>query len=195
MPAAPRLYSAPTMCTLALYFQVFPQYPIVVAANRDEFLARPSSPPTQLWSAPWVYGGKDLLVGGTWLGINESGVVAGILNRQSSGAPDLERRSRGLLCLDALQCPSATTALQCVMTQSATQYNPLNLLIADHTSAYVISTGNGTFFVVHSLTPGLHLLTNRDPNDADCPRITYSSHRFLQVSQDLAAKPTPVANI
>lgn len=182
------------MCTLALYFHVFPQYPIVVAANRDEFLARPSSPPTQLWSAPWVYGGRDLLAGGTWLGINENGVVAGVLNRQASSPPDPQRRSRGLLCLDALQCPSAIAALQLVVTQPAMQYNPLNLLIADSSTAYVVSTGNGAF-AVHHLTPGVHLLTNRDPNDPDCPRIAYTSQRFLQVSRNLVTKPTPVTSI
>lgn len=182
------------MCTLALYFQVFPQYPIVVGANRDEFLARPSSSPTRLWSTPWVYGGKDHLAGGTWLGINESGVVAGILNRQSSDPPDPQCRSRGLLCLDALQFSSASAALQFVMTQPATQYNPLNLLIADPAAAYVVSTSNRSF-VVHPLTPGLHLLTNRDPNDPDCPRIAYATQRFLQVSQHFTVNLTPLTNI
>jgi len=182
------------MCTLALYFRVSAQYPIIVAANRDEFLARPSSVPTLLWTAPWVYGGKDLLAGGTWLGINEQGVVAGILNRQASDPPDPQGRSRGLLCLDALQCTSAQAAMQLVTTQSASQYNPLNLLVADHTTAYVISTRNGTF-TVHCLTPGLHLLTNRDPNDPDCPRIAHSSQRFLQVSQNLSAISAPLARI
>ena len=77
------------MCTLALYFQVFPQYPLVVAANRDESLARPSAAPVQLWPAPWVYGGQDLHAGGTWLGINERSVVAAIRQARQTrtGAP------------------------------------------------------------------------------------------------------------
>ena len=84
------------MCTLALYFQVFPHYPLVVAANRDEFLARPATPPVLLREPPpRAFGGRDLTAGGTWLGIAETGVVAGLLNRRSATPPDTACRSRG----------------------------------------------------------------------------------------------------
>ena len=173
------------MCTLALYFQVFPHYPLVVAANRDESLARPSAAPVHLWPAPWVYGGQDLLAGGTWLGINERSLVAGILNRHTPSPPDPHRRSRGLLCLDALTYPSATAALQFVTAQPARQYNPFNLLVADPSDAYVIHPLNDTL-QVHRLTPGVHLLTNLDLNDPECPRIARSFQRFLRVGQELS---------
>src|SRR5919106_1197476 len=110
------------MCTLGLYFRVFPGYPIVTAANRDEVVTRPSAPPTQLWSAPRIWAGQDLLAGGTWFGINEHGVVAGILNRQASYPPDPRRRSRGLLCFNALKYPSAQAAAQFAAAQPASHY-------------------------------------------------------------------------
>jgi len=182
------------MCTLALYFHVFPQHPLVVAANRDESLARPSSAPVQLWPAPWIYGGQDLRAGGTWLGINENGVVAGILNRHTPTPPDPYRRSRGLLCLDALKYPSATAAIQFVRAQPATQYNPFNLLVADHATAYVIHTLNHTL-QVHRLTPGVHLLTNLDLNDPECPRIARSFQHFLRVSQECSTTSTSVSDL
>jgi uncharacterized protein with NRDE domain len=69
------------MCTLAIYFKTFADYPIVVAANRDEYLARPALPPTTLAETPHIVGDKDLRASGTWLGINEHGKVAGLLNR------------------------------------------------------------------------------------------------------------------
>jgi uncharacterized protein with NRDE domain len=182
------------MCTLALYFHVFPQYPIVVAANRDESLARPSSPPVQLWPSPWIYGGQDLLAGGTWLGVNERGVVAAILNRHTPDPTEPHRRSRGLLCLDALKHTSAATAIQSITAQPAVRYNPFNLLVADPSAAYVVYTLDHTF-QVHHLTPGVHLLTNLDLNDPECPRIARSFQRFLRVSQDLSARPTPLSDL
>ncbi|NIO07825.1 MAG: hypothetical protein GTO40_07375, partial [Deltaproteobacteria bacterium] len=83
------------MCTLAFYFQRFSKYPIVVAANRDERLERPSGPPQWLIEEEGVFGGKDLLAGGTWLGVNHSGMLVGIVNRRSESIPaGVEFKSR-----------------------------------------------------------------------------------------------------
>src|SRR6266850_2262989 len=61
----------PRMCTLAVYVRQFADTPLVVAANRDEFFARPATPPELLTTAaPRIVGGRDLRAGGTWLGIN-----------------------------------------------------------------------------------------------------------------------------
>lgn len=182
------------MCTLALYFRVFAPYPLVVAANRDESLTRPSITPTQLWPSPWIYGGQDLRAGGTWLGINEHGVLAGILNRHTPHPPDPYRRSRGLLCLDALKHSSAHAALAFVKTQRAEQYNPFNLLVADPSAAYVVHSLQGTLRI-HQLTPGVHLLTNLDLNDPECPRIARSFQRFLQIPHCCAPTAISIADL
>jgi hypothetical protein len=168
------------MCTLVLFFRAFSDYPLVLAANRDEVLVRPSAGPTKLWASPWIYGGQDLLAGGTWLGVNQHGVTVGVLNRQSLAAADPHRRSRGQLCLDALKCGSATEAVQTIMAQTPHAYNPFNLVIVDHGSAYVIDN-HRTDFTVHPLPPGVHLITNRDPNDQTCARIA----RFAPLFADL----------
>ena len=118
------------MCTLAIYLRVFPQFPVVVAANRDEYLARPAAAPTVLWEQPLVIGGKDLRAGGTWLAINQFGMIAGLLNRRSDTPADPERRSRGLLCLDALKHKTVAEALRFVAAQDPERYNPFNLLLA-----------------------------------------------------------------
>src|SRR5215472_4625768 len=126
------------MCTLAIYFKAVTDYPVIVAANRDEYLARPALPPTTLAETPHIVGGKDLRASGTWLGINEHGLVAGLLNRRNGelqNDPDL--RSRGLLCLDALQAATAAEAAQFVANQNGRDYNPFNLLIASREKAFV----------------------------------------------------------
>lgn len=185
------------MCTLALYFRVFPGYPLVVAANRDEALARPSAAPTQLGSAPWIYGGQDLLAGGTWLGVNEYGVTVGILNRQSLAPADPQCRSRGHLCLDALKYDSATTALHAVLRQESQSYNPFNLVIADASAAYVLHNQHGPKgpLTVVSLEPGFHIVTNRDPNDHACSRISRFTSRFTEISQSFIQQPTPLSDL
>lgn len=170
------------MCTLALYSRVFADYPIVAAANRDELLARPSDPPLQLARNPWIWGGRDQVAGGTWLGVNAAGVMAGVLNRQSSLPPDPQRRSRGQLCLDALRYPSAAHAAQHLIHYSPHDYNPFTLVIADAQQAYVLNTAPTTL-ALHSLKPGLYLFTNRDFNDPSCPRIARLRPHFQQLGQ------------
>lgn len=185
------------MCTLVLYFHVFPDYPIVVAANRDEVLARPSATPMQLWPSPWIYGGQDLLAGGTWLGVNEHGVAVGILNRQSLVPADSQCRSRGHLCLDALKYDSATTALHALLRQEDHSYNPFNLVMADHSSAYVLHNQNGSKgpFTVVSLEPGFHIVTNRDPNDHACSRISHFTPQFTEISQSISLQQTSLSDL
>ena len=172
------------MCTLVLFFRVFLNYPIVIAANRDEDLSRPSSGPIQLGTSPWIYGGQDLLAGGTWLGVNGEGVAVGVLNRQASVPADPSHRSRGQLCLDALRCHSAESAANTIITQTDYSYNPFNLVIADHISAYVIDNHMQSLHT-HQLSPGIHIVTNRAPNDTACSRIA----RFLPFFDNLSRSP------
>lgn len=168
------------MCTLAFYFQAFSYYPIVAAANRDESLTRPSAAPRQLSAAPWIYGGQDLLAGGTWLGINEYGILAAILNRHTGLPADPHRRSRGILCLEALKYASVEDAVAFVNALSPNEYNPFNLLLADHSQAYVIHA-QAPLFETKSLLPGFHLLTNYNVNDSTCPRTRRSSSAFARL--------------
>jgi uncharacterized protein with NRDE domain len=180
------------MCTLAIYFRLFGDYPVVVAANRDEFLDRPALPPTALGDRPRIIGGKDLRAKGTWLGINQHGLIVGLLNRRivENGPNDDKLRSRGLLCLDALQHASAASALQYVESQRARDYNGFNLLMASRDEAFVAYNRGGEIEVVE-LTPGMHLLTNADVDDFECPRISRSYSRFAELGQreDFAADP------
>jgi uncharacterized protein with NRDE domain len=172
------------MCTLAIYFQTNAAFPVVVAANRDEFYERPARPPARLTDDPWVVAGYDLRAGGTWLGVNSCNLVAGVLNRRSSTPPDPSRRSRGLLCLEALHERSARAARAFVQREVGSLYNPFNLLIAAPDAACVIGNISGAM-VVTQLEPGLHLLTNLELNDPECPRIAKSYGLFEGAQGDL----------
>lgn len=177
------------MCTLAIYLAVFDEYAAVIAANRDEYLDRPATVPTELCRHPQVIGGKDLIAGGTWLGVSEYGLVAGILNRHTPPATNPNLRSRGLLCLDALRCASLKEAADLVQDQDGARYNPFNLLVTSGTTAFV-AQNRGDGIRLSWLAPGLHLLTNLDLDDFECPRISRSFSRF----QAVAAQPRIARN-
>jgi uncharacterized protein with NRDE domain len=168
------------MCTLAIYLRVFPEFPVVVAANRDEYLARPAAAPMVLTERPLIIGGKDLKAGGTWLAINQYGMIAGLLNRRSELPANPECRSRGLLCLDALRHRTVDEALGFVTAQDPERYNPFNLLLAGRERAVVAHNRQGRIEST-VLTAGTHLLTNLDVDDFECPRISRSFSRFAQL--------------
>ncbi|HTT76231.1 MAG TPA: NRDE family protein [Candidatus Binataceae bacterium] len=182
------------MCTLAIYFRSFTDYPVVVAANRDEYLARPAVPPMMLNEHPHIVGGKDLRAGGTWLGINEHGIVAGLLNRRTAdyGPADPNLRSRGLLTLEALRQPSASAAIRYVERQRGADYNAFNLLIASPEAAFVAYNRGGKVEVV-KLSEGFHLLTNIDVDDFECPRISRAYGGFARLAQQDQFARDPVA--
>lgn len=179
------------MCTLAVYFQHFADYPVVVAANRDEYLERAALPPMVLAERPQIIGGKDLRAQGTWLGINQYGMVAGLLNRRNGEALNNDKlRSRGLLCLDVLGYEHPRRAAEFVARQPAGDYNPFNLLMASREAAFVAYNRFGKIELIE-LQPGFHLLTNIDVDDFECPRISRSYSKFAELgaNPDFAADP------
>ncbi|WP_263020847.1 NRDE family protein [Natronobiforma cellulositropha] len=146
------------MCTLALAWQVFPETPVVVGANRDESLERPSEPPAVYRTSPRVIAPSDARAGGTWIGVNESGLFVGITNFWTDA--DLAgERSRGLLVGDALSSRSADEALETVTaTTSAFEYEGFVLVLADATDAYAL-VWDGTLERT-AFDPGVHVVVN-----------------------------------
>jgi len=174
------------MCTLAVFRDVCDAYPLIVAANRDEFYARPSQPPRRLHEDRAVVAGRDLEAGGTWLGVRtqRSPFVAALLNRRTAGGSEPSRsgpRSRGRLCLDVLlgagDVQQALTTLETAVPEVATAYGAFNLLLADAGRCVVVDNGGG---VLHraELDAGLSVLTNLEVNDGRCPRLANASKGF-----------------
>ena len=125
------VYRRIVMCTLAIYVRHLPGFPLVIAANRDEFVDRAAAGPQVLAEAPRVVGGRDLQAGGTWLAISERGTVAGLLNRRTEALPIASKRSRGELPLRALAAGSAAAAAAVIGALRGDTYNAFNLLVAD----------------------------------------------------------------
>ena len=151
------------MCLLIALFQVVDDAPLIVAANRDELFARPAVPMTVLRERdPRVLGGRDELAGGTWLAVNEHGVVAGLTNQPAPHGRDASKRSRGELPLAFTACRSAADAVRDVVPQlDPEHYNPCWMLVGDRESLFSVGLAGGRQPAVTQLAPGRHVLENR----------------------------------
>jgi uncharacterized protein with NRDE domain len=157
------------MCTLILLRDRVPGYPLFLLMNRDELYGRPSEEPTLTREPTSIVAPRDVQAGGTWIGVNEVGVVAAISNREE-GTFDSARRSRGLLCLEALRHTSALEVKDFVEEEVAEEaYNPFNLLYGDRGHAFVTHFAGEPRTV--ELGSGLHVLANMDVDDAEQPRV------------------------
>jgi uncharacterized protein with NRDE domain len=160
------------MCLLALFFRVVEDAPVVVGANREEFYARPGEPPQFIDGPVRILAGRDPQAGGTWLGVNEHGVLVAVTNRKKTTIPS-PSRSRGLLTREALGFTSAAAAVEFATKElDKNLYAGCNLLIADNERAVVLQGGD--WLRVRPLPPGLHVLANRDVNDESDPRVGYA---------------------
>jgi uncharacterized protein with NRDE domain len=154
------------VCLLIALFQVVEDAPLMIAANRDELYARAAVTLTVLHPGddrhPRVLGGRDELAGGTWLAVNEHGVVAGLTNQPVDSGRDPSKRSRGEL---PLAFAAYRTAADAVAAEAArldpAQYNPCWLLVGDRDALFSVGLAGGTRPDVTQLPPGVHILENR----------------------------------
>jgi hypothetical protein len=163
------------MCTLVLLRRPGHDWPLLIAANRDEMGDRPWRPPGRHWpDRPEVFAGLDELAGGSWLGINDHGVAAAILNRRNTLGPSPGLRSRGELVLDALDHADARDAAEALGELDAWAYRGFNLVVADDRAAFWLRTDGrqGPRRPARVEIPeGLSMLTAYDLNDHADPRI------------------------
>jgi uncharacterized protein with NRDE domain len=176
------------MCTVVILRRPGEDWPLILAANRDERIDRPWRPPGRHWpDRADMVAGRDELAFGTWLGINDTGVVAAIMNREGSLGPDPDKRSRGELVLEALDHADAVTAAGALRFLDGGAYRPFNLVIADNRDAYWLkSTGAGAIEAA-TLGTGISMLTARDLNDTSSGRIAAFMPRFKKATAPVSA--------
>ena len=150
------------MCLLALALGVHARFPLVVAANRDEYHARPTEP-LAWWSpapdAPAVLSGRDLEAGGTWMGLTAAGRVAMLTNIRAPSQHDPDAQSRGRIVSDWLTGSDDPDTFW--KRVSARRHNGFNLIAAD------ASTGRWFWAANRGIEPvplerGIHGLSNAE---------------------------------
>lgn len=178
------------MCTLVILRRSGHPWPVILGANRDEMIDRPWRPPGRHWpDREETVGGLDVLAGGSWLAVNEHGVVAGILNRMGSLGPQAGRRSRGELVLEALDHADAAAAADALAAIEPRSYRPFNLVIADNRDAFWLRHADPTGIMPVTTRPlpaGLSMISAGDLDDPENPRIRTYLPRFRA-----AAPPDP----
>ena len=145
------------MCLITLAYQSHPEYPLLIAANRDEFYARPTAAAEFWQEAPQLLAGRDLQAGGTWMGITRNGRFAAITNHRDPSTTPVQPRSRGMLTLDFLLGQQTPADYLAALAQEAGSYAGFNLLLGDRGGLYYLSNMEG---VVKRLQPGIYSLSN-----------------------------------
>ncbi|WP_019643724.1 NRDE family protein [Novispirillum itersonii] len=180
------------MCTVAILRRPGHRWPVLIGANRDEMRDRPALLPGRHWpDRPEVTAGQDLLAGGSWMGLNDHGVTAAILNRFGTLGPASDKRSRGELVLEALDHADAADAVAALAELDGRAYRPFNMIVADNTDAWWLRHADRPDGIIEAvpLPEGLSMITGFDLNDvAADPRLRRALPAFRA-----AAEPDPDA--
>lgn len=169
------------MCLILVAWRVLPDYPLVVAANRDEFFARPTAIAAAWSDAPQVFAGRDLEAGGTWLGASATGRFAAVTNVREPGRA-AGTHSRGHLTRDFLLGSAA--AADYVAGVDGDAFSGFNLLLCDGREFWYCSNRGG---VPRALAPGIYGVSNH-LLDTPWPKLAASKRRFAEALAHLPAE-------
>ena len=144
------------MCLIVLAWRARPDFPIVVAANRDEFHARPAARAGFWKEQASILAGRDLEAGGTWIGVSRSGRFAAVTNYRG-GRDANAKLSRGALVTGFLSTSSSAKAFVEKTEKTKSSYSGFNLLVADREELWWLSNRDGGS---RRLEPGIYGLGN-----------------------------------
>jgi len=167
------------MCTLVVLNRVVPGLPVVLAANRDEFFGRPATGPIVLDPETGVVGGRDLVAGGTWMGVGPGGFFAGITNQRIYGERDPTLRSRGEIVLEVLRAGESrgTDAARAWLESiDAAAYSPFNLIFGTADALWVAYGRRD--LKIEPVPVGVHILPNDVLDSAEFPKVERIAHRL-----------------
>ncbi|CAG0969189.1 hypothetical protein BURK2_01182 [Burkholderiales bacterium] len=162
------------MCLAIVAFRAHSRYPLIIAANRDEFHARATAPAA--WWPNGVLAGKDLSAGGTWLGCTPRGRYALLTNFREGGTRKTGLRSRGLLVTDVLLAQESPEKTLLKMLGTAGEYDAFNLLAGDGDELVYLSNRDGG---CRALPPGVYGLSN-DLLDTPWPKLRRTKTRVIE---------------
>jgi uncharacterized protein with NRDE domain len=162
------------MCLILLAWRVHPDFPMVVAANRDEFHRRPTAA-AQWWAdRPRLLAGRDLQARGTWLGITGTGHIAALTNFRDPHQVKLNAPSRGGLVVRALESSASIAAHLAQLQQVSSEYAGFNLICSDGRELGVYESVPAAGRL---LAPGIYGLSNH-LLDTPWPKVQRAKSRL-----------------
>jgi uncharacterized protein with NRDE domain len=162
------------MCLILVVWRKHPQYPCLIAANRDEFHGRAAEPAHWWLDRPQILAGRDLVAGGTWLGITRTGRFAALTNYRSLQDKRMDLPSRGRLVTDALESPGSAQDDLGRLHRIGPNYNGFNLIFSDGEQLGVYESVPD---VGRALAPGIYGLSNH-VLDTPWPKVERAKARL-----------------
>ncbi|MFO1324767.1 MAG: NRDE family protein [Burkholderiales bacterium] len=178
------------MCLAVIALDAHPCYSLVIAANRDEYHARPALPAAWGDRPPFVdvLAGRDLSAGGTWLGVRRDGRFAFVTNVREGGRSDAAAASRGELVPRVLNAPDSPVAAMAALAGARDRYNGFNLLAGDASRAWWMSNRVAG---LRPLGPGVHALSNAEL-DTPWPKVVRTRERLREWAMRGGDDPAPL---
>jgi uncharacterized protein with NRDE domain len=154
------------MCLILVAWKVHAGVPLVVAANRDEFQARPAARAAFWDDRPDILAGRDLQARGTWMGVSRSGRFAAVTNYRGGTEPGAAE-SRGSLVTQYLGGMEIAR-----LAERKSAYSGFNLLASDGSALWWLSNRDSE---ARQLAPGWYGLGNLL---LDSPDVEAHKQRF-----------------
>jgi uncharacterized protein with NRDE domain len=162
------------MCLIVLAWRAAAEYPLVVAANRDEWRERPAEPARWWRDSPELLAGRDLQAGGTWMGITRGGRFAAVTNFRDPSDKRSTARSRGGLVTEFLLGAESPGRFLASLATRSREYNGFNLILGDATSLFYYGSREGE---ARPIEPGVHGLSNH-LLDEPWPKVVRGKERM-----------------
>ena len=185
------------MCLAVLALHAVPGIPVLIAANRDEFHARPTLAAAQWPDAAGIYAGRDALAGGTWMGASSHGRYALVTNFREPGLNRADAPSRGALVERYLRGDEPPAEYMARVHDEGQAYNGFNLIVGDMEQAWYVSNRDGA---PRRLVAGVYALSNH-LLDTPWPKLARTKRAFADVLRQgpsptcpRCTRPWPIVN-
>lgn len=154
----------------------------MIAANRDELHSRPTAPAHWWESDPKILAGRDLLAGGTWLGMTRAGRFAALTNYRDPDQRRMGTPSRGTLVTSILNSDAGIAEVLGHLREVGADYNGFNLFFSDGERLAIYESVPGTG---RELGPGIYGLSNH-LLDTPWPKVSHAKSRLSAALADLS---------
>ena len=174
------------MCLITFSYRTHPAFPLIIAANRDEFLDRETAP-AEFWDdRPDILAGRDLRAGGTWMGVSSTGRFSALTNYRDPSAEKSDAPSRGSLVSAFLSDRASSTAFLESLQPVSDSYNGFNLLTYDGQELGYMSNAHDENPVI--LPPGIYGLSNHFL-DSPWPKVQLAKKALRAVTSGMGSEP------